>query len=79
MDSTLIRELMLETITEARKSRSEDGRDDHPYVGAILADGSTGRIILRSHRGEPSDITGLPVGAHAEYVLLEKAKRQNVS
>ena len=77
MNKSRILELMLEAIDEARKSRSEDGRDDHPYVGAILAN-LTGEIILRSHRGEASDAAGLPLGVHAEYVLLKKAKQEGI-
>jgi pyrimidine deaminase RibD-like protein len=77
MDQIRIRELMIEAIDEARKSRFEDDRNDHPLVGAILTD-EAGKIILRSHRGEASDDVGLPKGVHAEYVLLEKAKRLQI-
>lgn len=64
------RELMKEAIFEAKKSNAEDGRI-HPKVGAVLAD-SKGNIILRAHRGENND------GGHSEYLLLEKAKNENI-
>ena len=63
-------ELMNEAIIEAKKSISEDSRT-HPKVGAIIIDVS-GDIILRAHRGENNN------GGHAEYMLLKKAKENNI-
>jgi len=64
--STLFHSLMKETVKEALKSKSEDGRV-HPKVGAILVN-PKGKILHRAHRGEKK-------GSHAEYVLLEKARQ----
>ncbi len=69
MDETRKRELMIESIEEAKKSKAEDSRP-HPKVGAILAD-ANGKILYRSHRGEEVG------GGHAEFHIFEKAKKDN--
>src|SRR5438067_525498 len=64
--SNIFRDVLL----EAAKSIPEDDRV-HPYVGALLTDLS-GRVLVRAHRGERP-------GAHAEYLLLERAREAGVS
>jgi pyrimidine deaminase RibD-like protein len=59
----LDRQCMELAITEAKKSRAEDGRI-HPKVGAVVV--KEGRILATAYRGE----TGL--GHHAEFGALEK-------
>jgi pyrimidine deaminase RibD-like protein/SAM-dependent methyltransferase len=61
---------MIEAINEARKSSAEDA-GIHPHVGAVLAD-SNGTVLGRAHRGMAGR------GDHAEYLLLKKAKEQDV-
>lgn len=61
----IIRDLMKESIEEAKKSVSED-QGVHPMVGAIIAD-KDGNILQRAHRGE------VP-GCHAEFLCIKKAK-----
>jgi pyrimidine deaminase RibD-like protein/SAM-dependent methyltransferase len=63
----IIRDLMKESIEEAKKSVSED-QGIHPLVGAIIAD-QDGNILQRAHRGEVS-------GCHAEYLCIKKAKEK---
>lgn len=60
-----IKELMLEAVEEAKKSKSED-EGIHPKVGAILADRDL-NILHRAYRGEKA-------GCHAEYLCIKKAK-----
>src|SRR4051794_20970817 len=64
-----LRELMELAVREATMSRSEDERM-HPRVGAVLAS-SDGDVQVSAHRGEVR-------GAHAEYLLLERARAAGI-
>ena len=54
---------MVEAISEAAKSKAEDGRA-HPKVGVVVV--QDGVILARAHRGE------IEAGDHGEYTALEK-------
>ena len=70
-DETVLKELMAETVEEARRCVSEDGAA-HPKVAAMLVDPVSGNELLRAFRGE------LGMGEHAEYTLFRKAHREGV-
>ena len=57
-------------LEEAKRSKTEAGKQKKPLVGAVLV-GSDGSYIGASHRGEHSP------GDHAEYCLLEKSFPNN--
>jgi HAD superfamily phosphoserine phosphatase-like hydrolase len=71
IDNIRLKELMLESIEEAKKSMSEGDSKKHPKVGAILAD-IHGKILLRAHRGQAGP------GTHCEYSLLTKAEEEGI-
>src|SRR4051794_6450260 len=58
------RGLMELAIQEARRSRDEEDKRDHPRVGVVVVKG--GRVLAVAHRGE------LKPGEHAEFTALEK-------
>jgi pyrimidine deaminase RibD-like protein/NTP pyrophosphatase (non-canonical NTP hydrolase) len=60
---TAMKEFFEQSISEARKSKSEDGRI-HPCVGVVIV--QDGKSVAAAHRGE------LGSGDHAEYTVLEK-------
>jgi pyrimidine deaminase RibD-like protein len=64
-----LEQLMRLAIDEARASVDEDARV-HPRVGAVLTD-QAGTVLVKTHRGEVR-------GAHAEYVLLERARAAGI-
>jgi pyrimidine deaminase RibD-like protein len=66
---TRLTELMHLAVRMASESVAEDDRG-HPKVGAVLVD-RHGQILLQSHRGESP-------GAHAEFLLLEKARTRHI-
>ena len=64
-----LRELMRAAVREATRSRPEDERL-HPKVGAVLTD-LHGQVLQTAFRGEVQ-------GAHAEYLLLDRARADGV-
>lgn len=61
--------LMRLAVREAARATPEDERV-HPKVGAVLADGD-GKALLSTHRGQEP-------GLHAEYALLESARKAGI-
>jgi len=71
IQSNIIRELMLNSISQAKQSTSE-GNKPVPKVGAVIAT-KEGKVLLTAFRGESKP------GQHCEYEILEKAKQQRIS